>query len=1266
MDLTLLYLLPLLIGIGLIFVAVRAHEQYWALGFLGWRKVYAGLGCYLVAGILYAIEFWALKSSGLVTLLRALEAGIVLFGVLGLVLVLAGSIERLRELSAERARLEDVRAGFDLFDSLREIVAQPYAFLEVLDYALKEMVRAAGVDSGGLWLYNPKKGDWVLTGWANLPEKLRQQTESVTGSGTGFDRLSAAHKARLFNSPDRIRVFFPEWEAEGYRAILGMPLTSGAVGSAGRQILGAMVLADKSQDRFDDDRARRLYAASDYVAAVIAEARMTRQLDAVRQQLDDAFKELERERQEARRQKEEAERHLAELQQKWEDETKSLQEAHASQVSELKAQAADELSEQRTTAREELHRLQTELEKRLAAETERAEQTHTRWTEACRTAEQLEKRLESERTNWEQRLDELHRQRKEESDEARRREDALVAKHSEVSAAYEKRITALEEELATQKHLVAERSAALQAAQELVKEREASLSSERKAREEASAHHQAALPALETRLTNLDAQLAAERQTVETLRNERNAARGKAAELDQALTKERQEYADARAALTAQLNEAREDAERERREREEQTASLSMRLGELNALVDAERHDHAARQAELTAQIDDLEARAASERTEHQQVQKRLSAQLEKLYESAEDENRTHAETVKQLNADLAAVQQGATAAQRASNREIKSLRLALDDRDRQISLWQESERQTLAEAVRAQRTASERIAKLETLLESERQSRETVEQEAGTLRTEWDGFEARREREIVEERLAHRRRLHAVESSFADVLRQSRELLGIQGGLERLVANLLLVRDQLPSVAQLYLVRREPSGEPRMLAWIDNDGRAYRGLPLPAWQFEIEAIPAEGTRQLTGPGEWESARLQQSADCRDAWEAHWGAERLPRWAVCWPWGGSAQESNGWITAFGMGDALVSEKQIEAAEMWVGYIAAALAPVTDAHLSHLPETHRDAESDSHAEQPSSIEPEPGEQTTMPAHTTEADDSTQNSEAQSSQDLHHAIVQWAADQTGDVFNLDLNAQPVISVDRSWLNRALERGRQSCRLAEQPKAEFTVSTSRENGCTVLRFVHAAPESNSGGDMTSVEDHELARPTQSPETPADQTEPPASARWLIRGGRTVGMELRFPSERPQAPAGEHDTAPDQTAEPLSAIVVSEDTPMGELLVDMLVALGGTATTTTDLAATESQASAIKANLVIVDTTMSDDVGWQIAREFIANHTGTPVLLIIGSDTVSIPNDAAGHWLLRIPFQIEELRECLEGMGVLGAHHSSVSDSE
>ncbi|MBD3298145.1 MAG: hypothetical protein GF341_05775, partial [candidate division Zixibacteria bacterium] len=350
MDWSLLYLLPLVVAIILTVVAFRAHERYWSLGFLGWRRVYLGLGAYMAAGIISGILYWVTVATPASGAIPWLQGGLVLLSAIGIILILHGSIERLRELSAEHAHLEDVRAGFDLFDTLREVIGQPYAFLEVLDYALKEMVRAAGVDSGGLWLYNQSKSEWILTGWANLSEKLRQQTESVKGSGSGFDRLASAHKARLFVGADKLRASFPEWEAEGFQSILGLPLVSGSVGSGGRQVLGAIILADRSAHRFDDDRARRLYAASDYVAAVIAEARIVRQLDSARSQVDGAYAELEREREEARKQKQAAEQHLLELKQQAEEDKSALESRHQSQL----AKARDEAEATLKSTRDEL------------------------------------------------------------------------------------------------------------------------------------------------------------------------------------------------------------------------------------------------------------------------------------------------------------------------------------------------------------------------------------------------------------------------------------------------------------------------------------------------------------------------------------------------------------------------------------------------------------------------------------------------------------------------------------------------------------------------------------------------------------------------------------------------------------------------------------------------------------------------------------------------------------------------------------------------
>ncbi|MEW5701383.1 MAG: GAF domain-containing protein, partial [Candidatus Zixiibacteriota bacterium] len=264
---------------SLLVYAFRAHERFWTLGFLGWRKVYTGLVLSLLGGLAALAAYWS-DSGWILPLSSAMAGG------LGLALVLAGSIERLHDLARERRQLEDVRAGYDLFDTLREVAGGAYAFLEVLDFALKEMVRASGAAAGGLWLYNPAGREWVLTGAAGMSQAFRKQTESVRGSGTGFDRLAHTSKARVFSRVEEIRLFFPEWEAEGYRSILGLPLLTGAGGAPGasgpqeKHRLGVIVLADQVESRFDDDRARRLHAAADYVAAVVAEARLQRQVEA--------------------------------------------------------------------------------------------------------------------------------------------------------------------------------------------------------------------------------------------------------------------------------------------------------------------------------------------------------------------------------------------------------------------------------------------------------------------------------------------------------------------------------------------------------------------------------------------------------------------------------------------------------------------------------------------------------------------------------------------------------------------------------------------------------------------------------------------------------------------------------------------------------------------------------------------------------------------------------------------------------------------------
>ncbi len=346
-----------LVCVVLLIYAFRSHERHWSLGFLGWRKVYTGLGISLAGSIIWALGQWLSDTSNNPGLGVALPIAAGIMFAIGLALVVAGSMERLRDLAEERRRLEEVRAGFDLYDTLREVVSGPYTFLEVLEFALKEMVRAAGVTSGGLWLYNPSAREWILTGSANMSQNFRRQVETVRGSGTGFDRLARLYKAHVFSRAEEIRLFFPEWEAEGIQSVLGLPLVTGTPGSSEKRLLGVIVLADSSEARFDDDRTRRLHAAADYVAAVIAEGRLLRQLESSSQQMEALKSEHEHDLGSVREQMRVADSRVADERRAWQQEMENrVTEAKTELESVMRdaAQTVARVTEERTIAQARL------------------------------------------------------------------------------------------------------------------------------------------------------------------------------------------------------------------------------------------------------------------------------------------------------------------------------------------------------------------------------------------------------------------------------------------------------------------------------------------------------------------------------------------------------------------------------------------------------------------------------------------------------------------------------------------------------------------------------------------------------------------------------------------------------------------------------------------------------------------------------------------------------------------------------------------------
>jgi len=1229
MDWSLLSLLPLVVSIALFFVAFRAHERFWTLGFFGWQKVYAGLVFYLFSGLLGVAWFWISRTAPGASILSFMFAGMLTLGAGGVALVLAGSIERLRELSAERSRLEDIRAGFDLFDSLREIIAQPYAFLEVLDYALKEMVRAAGADSGGLWLYNPSKSEWVLTGWANLSEKLRQQTESVKGSGTGFDRLAATHKARLFTGTDKIRVFFPEWDAEGYQSILGLPLASGAIGSAGRQVLGAIVLADRSGTRFDDDRARRLYAASDYVAAVIAEGRIIRQLDSARNQLDAAYAELARERDEARRMKEAAAAELEAFRRQSEEETAGIRSRSAAEIEQVKSETAAQMNAMRF-----------DLEKRLAAETEKVEQLRQRWEEARTAVAGLESRLASERAAWESRLEQVRHEAQTEREAARAREQQLVNQHQEATIITERRNAELEQKLTNERRTHSETANTLKSARETVAEREAEVREVQ-------------------RLLN------EERRNLAALDSELQSTRRQAEENLAA-------YEDARTTIAvreAELRQVKESGATERDRSAEELRVANERFARLQAELVAERETIASQTAMLAASADRITA-------------------LESDLSDARD---AHAATLTEMTTQLEDVERVAQVHGRSLEREIASLEFLVEDRDLQIVARYEAERDAIAEAARARevlaaerRAAAEALGALEQEVQAERERRGSLLQEIDSLRASLAQMEERHQHELSEERIAHRRGVHQVEFRAAAARERLAQMLATPDSHERLTLALKALAGRLPGPACVYLWRRAENGRPEMVAWLDPQQHIQNGERLSPWFFESETIPAEGPTALLDGEAWHQMTVRHHDEHRQGWQQHWGAEHSPSWAAAWPWGASARESNGWVSAFGFSAVAPADSHIEEAAAWTELVAATLlgmtsgpvepeSPVDPVMETDVPEEAM-IQSEAAIEEmfaetlmPSEFHPEPAVEDAVAGHDAMPEPSDIPDTAPVYSELHNVIIDWAAGQTEDALRLDLTAPPGLAVYppvAGWLRSTLERGRSQCRIGEQNPAEFIVSTMRKNGHVVLRFLRSSEKAaDQSAAISAVEDSDLCMNSSGADSPEV---PPVSGRWLLHDGSRVGMELRFdvpPAESepadhlPESEISDEDIAP-------CVLIIEPQIEMAELLAGMLDSLGyDSVHTMVGLSDFDVEP---EFDLAVIDASHDSHDPWEPARQLREEHPDIPILLLIGAETNDLPDELPCDRLLRIPFQIEELQESIESLlAVEFWHHGDHSAS-
>ncbi|MBD3297456.1 MAG: response regulator, partial [candidate division Zixibacteria bacterium] len=895
-------------------------------------------------------------------------------------------------------------------------------------------------------------------------------------------------------------------------------------------------------------------------------------------------------------------------------EAASAREALETQLAETQRQHEDELQSLRseyesviddaeTVHAEELRLANAETDKVRQDFESRLSHAHTKAEALKTTIADMESRASEERRNWESRLDQLHRTDQEERTRERERHDAIAARQQEELTSLQERNADVQAKLDDIERVAAEHAASLRTAQATLQERDETLQTERRSREELVASHKETLSVLQARLDTANKELTEYQERADSLRREL--------------------------------------------ERVQQAASE--------------------RQAVLIGERDEL------------------NSQIARLEDDLENE-RTTAETHKQR-----------------LDRELESFKLMLVEREKQLSSWRDAHREACAEA----RTFEERAATLEDemtktteeareTIAAETQRRTELEDELAALHRERTDLEERRQRELVEERLDHRRKLHKVEFEMATLRERLQRALAVSDPRGRVETLVRCIAERVPS-AQIYVWRREPDGSARMIGWMNDERELFDGQNLPPWTFERETIPAEGITELTDAAELAARIHNHPQQHHDVWLGHWSPNAQPLWSIVWPWQGRGRGTLGWVTVFGFDTQAPAGETIDEVDTWVGLVGATVdsigdaqlaAPVTPSEVSNpddgiqaeepeqfeniaeIHEAHDTSEmygSDEEGEPSEISEPEAVEESVeepVPATDEHTEDKSEPVDEAPVErrwiDLHNVILNWAAHQTEDALRLDLTAQPSITVDEHWLRDTLEHGRQSCRGAESLGGEFIVSTLRQNGHTVVRLVRGGEQTEPEHDnVAAVEDTELITETASPgDAPEDnEHDSPVSGRWLVRDGNRIGMELRFSHTLMDDDQRAEVENQQVTGHVRTVLVADDDNAMVELLTGMIDSLGNDALTASNRDVAQEQLRVQDVDVVIINAGMGGGTGWNVARWFKDANPQLPVVLVVGAETMSVPDDFPGDWMLRLPFQIDELRECLDALTTVQA---------
>lgn len=263
----------------------QLKDRYPDLTKSGWNKVLAGVLLLFGFSLIEILDEFPLAKAvifGSPLIPLFLE---VVFGILGLILIIFGMVNWLREVSFLKKKSEDKEREFFFLGNLASKTRKSSSLIETLENSLREVTGFLKVEASAIWIANPATGELILASYKGLSPQLAKQFENMTVENGIISQAAKNREILIQEEISSTEEILKELKKENFVSLAVAPI------SAAEKNIGILALFSKERYKLDSNLEKFLENISANLGEKIDTLRLTKEVKRRTGQLTQAIQE---------------------------------------------------------------------------------------------------------------------------------------------------------------------------------------------------------------------------------------------------------------------------------------------------------------------------------------------------------------------------------------------------------------------------------------------------------------------------------------------------------------------------------------------------------------------------------------------------------------------------------------------------------------------------------------------------------------------------------------------------------------------------------------------------------------------------------------------------------------------------------------------------------------------------------------------------------------------------------------------------------------